>query len=167
MKRVVFALVVLFIVLGLIQLFWHLNVLPEKVATHFDAQGNPDGFMSKRGFGLFQLALGIGLPLTMIGTAKLCYVLPNSMINMPNKEYWLHPDRRDATLESTESWLGWFCIGTQVFLISLQQLIFESNVRGEPLPMVLFAVLMGLYLLFVTGASIYLIRKFRLPSRED
>lgn len=44
-------------------LLW--NRLPEQIATHFDANGNPDGW-SSRGFAVF------GLPLFILGCQLLC-----------------------------------------------------------------------------------------------
>ena len=61
--------------------------LPDEVASHFNAVGQADGWMSKTAFVAVTLLIQIGLAAMMLGFGWLIKVLPTSMINIPNREY--------------------------------------------------------------------------------
>jgi hypothetical protein len=54
-----------------LQLAVYYPELPDRVASHFDAAGNPDGSMSKAGFLALTLALGVGDCLLFLGLAGM------------------------------------------------------------------------------------------------
>ena len=68
--------------------------LPERMATHFGPNGQADGWMSKSAFTAFFLIMITFMTALMSGIGTLIRVLPPEMINLPNKEYWLAPERR-------------------------------------------------------------------------
>ena len=86
------------VVLATVQLSWWYPQLPEVVPSHFNAAGQVDGEMAKPAFcllfGGLQALMLLGMPLL----GCLLRRMPDSLINMPNKEYWLAPERRDASL---------------------------------------------------------------------
>ncbi len=104
--------------------------LHEQVASHFGAGGQADGWMSKVTFVAFTVGLQIGIAVSMLGIGRLIGVLPNSMINIPNKEYWLAKERRTKTLRETIWMMDWIAAGTSVFLLLIFYLAFDANV-GE------------------------------------
>ena len=70
-------------------------LLPDSaVASHFNGAGNPDGSMARNAYLLFTCGMGVGMSLFIIGTIYACSFLPVSMINIPNKGYWLAPAQR-------------------------------------------------------------------------
>ena len=109
--------------------FW--GQLPDEVATHFDLNGHADGWMSKTGFISFALVLQFGLAVMMFGFGWLIKVLPTSMINIPNREYWLADERRDQTLAESQSMMGWIAAGTAVMLMVMFYLSIEANLGEE------------------------------------
>lgn len=76
---------------------WSWATLPDRVASHFDGSGAADDWSSRASFLTIQALVGVfvlaGLPLLGALTTKL----PPSMVNLPNKDYWLAPERRAAT----------------------------------------------------------------------
>src|SRR5687768_10431534 len=72
--------------------------LPARVATHFDFQGHPNGWMSRSGHLTFMWILGTILPLLPVVILYLTRSLPPGLINVPNRDYWLAPERRQETL---------------------------------------------------------------------
>ena len=76
---------------------WYYPQLPDTVASHFSASGEADGWMSRGGFIIFYAALMVFLYGTFVGTGYLMRVLPDSYINVPNKNYWLAPVRREES----------------------------------------------------------------------
>ena len=126
----VFLLVMLFILFG-ISLAATFSLLPEKVATHFDITGLPDGWMSRTSHLIFIGLFGIGFPLLIIGICwSVRYVSPVT-INIPHRDYWLAEERR---LESVDFvfrhsiWLG--CLGI-AFITGLHWAVVLAN-RQQP-----------------------------------
>ena len=94
--------------------------------------------------------------------------IPTSLLNMPNKEYWLHPDRRDESLRKNGSMLILIAGLTGVFLTVVDQLICQNNVGGNgPLPTGILYLMLGCYLLVVVGISVYALWSFRMPQHHD
>src|SRR4029078_12585355 len=63
--------------------------LPERVATHFDFRGQHDGWMSGQGYLAFMTVFGLVFPLVPAALCLLVRLLPDSLINLPHREYWL------------------------------------------------------------------------------
>ncbi|MBK7140639.1 MAG: DUF1648 domain-containing protein [bacterium] len=78
--------------------------LPDQMVTHMSLEGEPDGFGSKSGFylsfGLAVLLINIMPPLLSILLKKL----PESLINLPNKEYWFADATRKAKSHRPDGW---------------------------------------------------------------
>ncbi|MFA6292865.1 MAG: DUF1648 domain-containing protein, partial [Victivallales bacterium] len=62
--------------------------LPAKVATHFNAAGGADGWMTKDGHVISVLLFGLGISAFLIGICYSIRFFPSSMLNVPNKDYW-------------------------------------------------------------------------------
>lgn len=164
MRRAGYGVLILLILAGLGQIAWQLPQLPEQVASHFNGAGEPDGFMSRTSFAGFMLSMVIGLPLFMVAMGKLTRFLPNSMINMPNKEYWLGETRRETTLSEMEGFLVWIAVATQVFFLALSHLTFVANMEEKGLSTIWTSTLIVAYLFCVLGGCGYIFWKYRLPK---
>ena len=136
--------------------------LPERVASHFDASGRPDGWMAKDAFttvavvtylvtgGLF-LALGRFLP-----------TLPPGLVNLPNREHWLAPARRAETMEDLTRRLMRMGAATMVLLIAVFHQTILANL--EPGGTLRGAwVLLAAYGLYTVIWCVGLVRRFRRP----
>lgn len=76
---------------------WSGSQLPERVATHFNGSGEPNGWMSRSAHQEFMLIFGLAFPMVIV---LLCYAsrfLPRGLVNIPHREYWLAPERRAET----------------------------------------------------------------------
>jgi Protein of unknown function (DUF1648) len=85
------------------------SVLPKQMATHFDGGGMPNGWMSRNGYIRFMLAFGLGVPFFVVGLHYLLARYAGNQFNIPNREYWLAPERRADTLRFViyhSWWLG-------------------------------------------------------------
>ena len=152
------------IIVSFIQLFYHLQHLPDPVASHFRADGQADDTMSRSGYGIFMSALLLGMPLIMVVSAKITNYVPTSMVNMPNKEYWLADGRREATLKEMETLLIGIGVATQFFLMAISQLTYWSNMEGDNLSMPAFTFVMVVYLAIIVAFTAYVYWRFRLPK---
>lgn len=143
--------------------FW--PQLPEKVASHFGAGGQPDGWMSKTNFVAVTLLIQVGIAGVMFGVGRLVNVLPISMVNIPNREYWLAEERREQTLSETESMLAWIAAGTAAFMMVIFYLTFEANVGvNKRLNSTVTWVAIGVYFVWLLLFCVVRLRKYyRIP----
>ena len=156
-------MILLTAIIVVVQMTWWYPQLPNPMPSHFDNQGQINGTMDKTLFcgmmgGLNALFL-IGFPLLSV----LMKQLPNSMVNIPNKEFWLATERRDQSLQRVGTFLsflgwssGWFFMG----LFQLTALV-AVNARQTITPE--FFWLLGIFMAVIWGTVLLLIFKFRLP----
>ncbi len=141
------------------------NLLPTHVASHFDSAGVARGFMARSDYLLFMLAMTLGVPLLIAATtALLPRLVPVDKLRLPNRDYWLAPERRDATLAGlTTSGLGMASI-VAAFLIALHLLVIAANRQTPPrLDSTLIWLLVGALLVTTVGWQFLRWRRFRLP----
>lgn len=135
--------------------------LPERVATHFDAHGQPNGWMSRTGCVAFSLILGVVFPLTAVAVSWVVGRLPDQRLNLPHRDYWLSPERRDATHTYLQRHaLGFACIGVG-FVAGIHALIVQANrpgTTGLSLPWMLAVI--GGFLVAIGVWGCTLIRRF-------
>src|SRR4051812_2843603 len=70
------------------------DALPVRLASHFDISGQPNGYQARGGFALTSISLQLFLIALFTSLPWLLQRLPNQLINMPNRDYWLAPQRR-------------------------------------------------------------------------
>jgi serine/threonine-protein kinase len=130
--------------------------LPERMASHFKAGGEVDGWMSRAAYHAFIVKLGLGFPLAMPVVMCLVFsVLPDSMINLPNREYWLAPERRATTRARLIQPSLWFACLSLGFVMGVHYSTIEAN-RHNP-PHLSGAILGGLLACFLLGTTIVLL----------
>ncbi len=110
--------------------------LPDPTPSHFGFNGQPDDWMTKNKY--MWVTGGIYLS-TLVLVSLFCFALPQSikffsdnMINIPNKEYWLAPQRRTETLANIKSktyQVGYLTLG---LIVGIFHLGFESSAATEP-----------------------------------
>jgi uncharacterized membrane protein len=108
------------------------SALPQQMATHFDASGHPNGWMSRSSAVIFQGAVGLILPLLIaVGFFTIRFV-PTQRINVPRRDFWFAPERRGETCRYL-SQQGFLLASLLVMLqgIVWYQLI-ESNAKSIP-----------------------------------
>lgn len=139
------------------------QTLPPVVASHFSASGVANGFMPRQ-------AYVVGFSLLLIGVPLLIAFLPGSLasrssahLNIPNRAYWLAPERRDTTLAFIRGHGKWFAAAVSLFLGYVHWLVVQANQLQPPVLssidilgglavflLALFVWLAGLYLRFRT-----------------
>lgn len=106
--------------------------LPPVVASHFGLGGTADGFMGKGLYTAFMVAVVVAVPALVGFSAQLVRVLPVQWVNLPNKQYWLAPQRRAATLESLSSASAAFSLALVGFLCFVHWLVVQANAVQPP-----------------------------------
>ena len=159
------AVLLLLAAAGVVQLLLYHPLLPENLASHFDGAGKPNGFQSRNGF----VALsGSVLILTVVlfgGLGALFRTIPSSWFNLPNRDYWLAPERREETLDEIlrgMEWLGAVSLGLYLFII---QMVLETNLTPEPrLEARTTWIVLGLYLAYTAVWTVRFLLRFRKPA---
>lgn len=157
---------ILYLLIGvfLAQIVYYYPNLPETVASHFNGFGEPDGWMARQNFVIFEgvLLLIIIFEFTLLPFA--IEKMPNSLINLPNKDYWLAAERREATFGTIRSYFEWFSIALLSLFIAVNQLVFRANINRENLLSTEIWMIIGAFSIFTIIWLIKFIRQFRLRS---
>lgn len=162
-KRILPTLIsLLLVVLAVAHVAYYYPHLPETVATHFDGAGKENGFSSKLTHSIVTVVLQVGTAGLFLGLGWILNILPPSMINMPNKDYWLAPERKAESVRRMRDYMAWLGIATQGFLLTLSHLTVLHNL-GVPAMKWFWPVFAG-YMLFVMGYTIRLMLIFRIPD---
>ena len=106
--------------------------LPPVVASHFGASGKANGFMPRRVYLGFTLALTVGLPLLLVCVHSSVRFIPPRFINLPHREYWLAPERVAATFAFLQSQSISFAAFLAVFLCFVHWLVVRANAVQPP-----------------------------------
>lgn len=105
--------------------------LPELMESHFRADGTPNGWEHKQSFFLFFGAITLVDAALVFVVASLVRVLPVSLINLPNKRYWLEGEQREGTLAFVSAWFGWFGCAVYAVLLFAMNYAVQSNLHAE------------------------------------
>ena len=164
--RVPQAVFLLLVFLGFLQARNFAAAMPGVMATHFGASGSANGWQTKGQFFIVELImLGVCL-LIGFGIPFIISKAPPSLINLPNKEFWLAPVRRDHTISVMRMQMAWFACALLTFLIVVNQLVFNAN---QSVPRHLngpqFTMALAAFLGFTAIWTLRLISKFsNVPS---
>ena len=94
--RVTWAVFIGLLALAILFVVSTVSQLPPMVASHFDAAGQANAFMSRSGYTRFILCLVLGLPLAVVAILTAVYSRATDL-KLPNRDYWLAPQRIDRT----------------------------------------------------------------------
>lgn len=104
--------------------------LPAQIASHFNFRGEADGWMPKENFLVFQIFLLVFI----LGTTSLVSAffnkLPDSLINIPNKSYWLAPERRCESLSKMAGVTDNLRIALLLLFLGINYFAFQANLSG-------------------------------------
>lgn len=148
-------LYVFLVLVCLLMMAYYYPQMPQRMAAHFAADGYPNGWQSRESFFLLTIFL-------CASSAVVAFLAPwqiasreNARINLPNREYWLAPERREATMRYIASTMSWFGCGLLFVLISGTFLALRANLApdhrfsSEAMLLVMAAFLLSLMFLIV------------------
>lgn len=136
--------------------------LPNKVATHFNLAGNPDGFMTLQNHQSFIILSTIFFPLFMVFMVGILPAWFPSLVNISHRDYWFAPERKNQTFDYLYSMACKLGVLMVFFFVGLNVIIVVANNSSPVLmPKLPFFVVMALFLLGVFLWVIMLFLKFR------
>jgi uncharacterized membrane protein len=151
---------------GMSQCFHDYPLLPNRLASHFSASGNANGWMTKPQFFLTYavvilpaLALEFWVPRRIAGR-------PDNRLRLPNKEFWLALDRRAETFAYLENFFAWYGCAFLLLEVFAMGLAMRANFQSPPrLPTgpIVFAIVT--FALFNVACVTAMFRRFSKPRQ--
>ena len=142
-----------------------LAILPDSVAIHFGLDGAPDGWASNLTNTLSMLGVHTLVFFALYFSPRLISTVPSKWINLPNRRFWLTPQRRHLAAEKLSHHMWWF--GTAVFLFMLFAglLTMRAN-RSDPVRLdeSLFLTGLAIFLAYTVYWIVAMVRAFRIPK---
>ncbi len=140
------------------------SMLPA-VASHFDGAGTADGYMSRSAYRLVLVLLIVAVPL-LLGLLPVAATMSDRMrLNIPNREYWLAPERRAETLAFLRVHGLWFASFVALFLAYVHWLVVEAN-RLHPPRLSTVSIQVGLAAFFIVLIVWLVVLYKRFPRRR-
>lgn len=122
------------------------QTLPPLVASHFGLNGQANNFMSRADYEWFMVGIIFLLSIFVSYLPILALKRFPSLVNLPNKQYWLSPERFELTVTYLRRYFvgsGYISVG---FIMYIHWLVVYAN-RVNP-PLFSFRwVLAGLFIL--------------------
>lgn len=151
--------------LAAIQIAYYFPRLPAMVASHFDAAGAPNSFAPKGAFLELYVFVLLMLAVISLVVPRLMLVLPPEYVNLPNRDYWLAPQRRESTVTFFCDRFTIFGAGTLALIVAFFQMAIKANLVQQPFPSTLAFVALGAYFVFAfVWLATILLRFSRVPS---
>lgn len=142
-----------------------LDALPAVAGTHFNASGAADGFMTSAQYRSFMLVFAVGIPVLVVVTILVLLQTMQHRINIPYKQHWLAPERREATVAFLQAHSIWLGTIMALFTGYLHALLLEANAVQPPrLPEESLYTSMGVLLAVVILWGLLLPWRFRRPQ---
>jgi serine/threonine protein kinase len=101
--------------------------LPVQVASHFGAEGQPNGWMSRSTYLVFLGAMPLLFGGMAILISWLTQHLPARFINIPRRDFWLTPERRPETAAFLRQRMFWLSVLMTLFFAGLHLLTVHAN----------------------------------------
>jgi uncharacterized membrane protein len=161
--KLIFILLVLY---AIVHFSYYYPQLPAVVASHFNERGAVNGWQTKSGFFIVLILASVIAAVVGFGIPRIMRTLPVEMINLPNKRFWLAPERAAETQEFLSICFAWF--GCAVFLLEILAFDFavQHNLHPQnpPAPAHMWYFVAG-FLVFSLSWTIRMLAKFlRLPA---
>jgi uncharacterized membrane protein len=140
--------------------------LPPLVASHFDAGGQANAFMTRSVYIRFVLCLCVGLPLLIVTVLVVAYSRATTL-KLPNQDYWMSPERINRTrsfLVAHGVWFGSLLVVLTCFIHWLE--LGANRLQPPHLSNQAFAVAMIAFLIATATWIAVLMFAFRRPAGE-
>ncbi len=132
LDRAPLTVLLLLAALAAAQMLHYHPMLPDSVAVHFGSGGEPNGWSDKTAFVLTYGATEAFVVLFGVALAFAIGRIPVALVNIPHREYWLSPERREGTVEFLSNQILWMEAATLAFLMVVAQLVFKANLGDAP-----------------------------------
>ena len=132
MNRSLARALILLAVIATVQMVLQLPYLPSPFAVQFSLHGEVTRWGTPHEFVILNLVvmasiLGVSLVLPGFLGKR-----PSMRWNLPNREYWLAPERVAKTVDYVKRMMLWIGVMTLLLLMALFQIVVDANTRQPP-----------------------------------
>jgi uncharacterized membrane protein len=150
--------------MGVLEFFHYFPLLPETLASHFSGAGRANGWMTRAQFSITfavatipALAVEFFVPLGIAGTK-------GNRLNLPNKDYWLAPERRTATFAYLQRFFAWYGCAVLLLEVVTRDLAIRANFKNPPeIPTGSIHFAISAFVIFNIAAIVAVFRRFSKP----
>jgi uncharacterized membrane protein len=147
---------------GLLMMAYYFPQMPQRMASHFAADGHANGWQSREAFFVLML-------LVFSTSAVVCFLAPrqiaansNARINLPHRDYWLALERRAETMRTISATMAWFGCGILFVLLCGTLLAMQANLAPDHrFNSEAMIVVLGGFLVGLLGLLVRLVRHFQ------
>lgn len=106
-------------------------ILPDVLISHWGPGGQPDGWLEKDAFFLYMVIPELIIIGCFVAIALMLPGIPKDRIKIPNKNYWLTPERRSGTIRYVQIYMLWSAVIIEAAMFLLWQSTINANVKPE------------------------------------
>ncbi|HET6142205.1 MAG TPA: DUF1648 domain-containing protein [Candidatus Acidoferrales bacterium] len=160
-KQIPRALFFLILLVTLAQCIHDFPLLPGRMASHFGASGSPNGWMTKSQFFITYALVLLPALFIEFWLHRKVSKSPGARINLPNREYWLAPERRAETFAYFENFFAWYGCAFLFVVATVTGMAMRANLDTAPqLPTTLTVLILVGFVLFNIVAIGVMYRRF-------
>lgn len=148
------------------QAFYYYPLLPERMASHFGPDGRPNGWTTRDGFFAIIAFVVFIEGAAFLGLPRILGRFPVALINLPNKHYWLAPERKEESLSWLALKMAWFGAAILAMIAVVNHMVILANLSAETR---LSDGVVAVVVAFLTFTAFWIgaiYRHFRLPEAE-
>jgi len=164
MNRILMALLVVLVVAAVAIIAGTSGDLPARMATHFGAGGTANGWSTRETYLLVMIGLVIAVPVLLL--ALMVWLPQRGLcpVKLPNRDYWLAPQRREGTFERLTGYAGIAGVLVVLLLVAVHFIVIEANSSTRPaLPTGVFVTVMLAFAVAMIVWTVLLSHGFRRP----
>jgi len=141
--------------------WWSSAHLPQRVAIHFGVNGVPNNWQTPGQYLCFMLIFGTVVPAFVLGNFAFIRRMNGWGLNIPHKDYWLAPERREETFDYVQS-RGFWLAGLLLALLTIVNwAIVAANAHAPVALRPTFFLGVGAFLVAMLVWAITFTRHFR------
>lgn len=156
-RTLFFAIVAVAIAQG----FYAFPMMPERMASHFGPSGAANGWMMKAQFFIVYAITLLPAFVVEFWVSRKVAKTPSARINLPNKEFWLAPERRADTLAYFEMFFAWYGCAVLLLVVFVMGLAMRANLN-PPAHLAMGPTIgaIAAFVLFNIAAIVSMLRRF-------
>jgi len=118
--------------MGVLEFFHYFPLLPKTLASHFSGAGHATCWMTRAQFFITFAAAAIPALAIEFFVPPAIAKTTGNRLNLPNKEYWLAPERRAATFTYLQRFFAWYGCAILLLEVITMDLAIRANFQNPP-----------------------------------
>ena len=153
-----------FLIAAAAQAVYYYPQLPDKIPSHITVTGEVDDYMVKSTFFILMLSTIFGTAVFLTLGSLLVLTKAPQLVNLPHKEYWFAPERKQETIAFVFMINLKLTIATTLMMMAIFQSIIWIGIGSPVSPTTVIWTSTGLLCAYFLLIIIKLNRRFKLPE---